>query len=422
VKQTLLAERWRAGKTTLLRAAGPPPRPSRAAQIADAALGIVMAAATLNYTLKGGDAPIGPKPLPPIPGFVPETLPSTGNVGPLQVILAMASGLALAFRRRFPLATFWVVLAATLLLHVGVRDTDSALLTFASCLIAAYSAAMYSPYRVAAITSIVIGAGLIGVRHDATVPQVTAGYVPFLIIIGIGLAANTAHTWKQRLTSVQAEQETSTRQAVEHERARIARELHDVVTHNVAVMVVQAGAARKVIDVSPDQARQSLLAVEAGGRAAMAELRHVMGLLTMSGDGAEPIDLVPQPSLDQLPELAGRVRATGVPVELTVTGTPAPLPAGVDLAAYRVVQEALTNTVKYAPGAHVQINVDYGPESLRVEVADTGATTSVAPDVPGNGRGLIGLRERLALYGGTLQSGIRPTGGYRVSATIPVAR
>jgi signal transduction histidine kinase len=104
-----------------------------------------------------------------------------------------------------------------------------------------------------------------------------------------------------------------------------------------------------------------------------------------------------------------------------VTGTPAPLPAGVDLAAYRVVQEALTNTVKYAPGAHVQINVDYGPESLRVEVADTGAT-SVAPDVPGNGRGLIGLRERLALYGGTLQSGIRPTGGYRVSATIPVAR
>jgi hypothetical protein len=92
VKQTLLAERWRAGKTTLLRAAGPPPRPSRAAQIADAALGIVMAAATLNYTLKGGDAPIGPKPLPPIPGFVPETLPSTGNVGPLQVILAMASG------------------------------------------------------------------------------------------------------------------------------------------------------------------------------------------------------------------------------------------------------------------------------------------------------------------------------------------
>jgi signal transduction histidine kinase len=176
-----------------------------------------------------------------------------------------------------------------------------------------------------------------------------------------------------------------------------------------------------VIDVSPDKARQSLLAVEAGGRAAMAELRHVMGLLTMSGDGPEPIDLVPQPGLDQLPELAGRVRATGVPVELTVTGTPAPLPAGVDLAAYRVVQEALTNTVKHAPGAHVQINVDYGLESLRVEVADTGATFA-SPEVPGNGRGLMGLRERLALYGGTLQSGIRPTGGYRVSATIPVAR
>ena len=173
MKQTLLAERWRAGKTTLLRAAGPPPRPSRAAQIADAALGIVMAAATLNYTLKGGDAPIGPKPLPPIPGFVPETLPSTGPP--------------------------WSVLSR----WTSMRP-------FASCLIAAYSAAMYSPYRVAAITSIVIGAGLIGVRHDATVPQVTAGYVPFLIIIGIGIAANTADTWKQRLTSVQAEQEAAT--------------------------------------------------------------------------------------------------------------------------------------------------------------------------------------------------------------------
>ncbi len=422
VKQTLLAERWRAGKATLLRAAGPPPRPSRAAQIADAALGVVLAAATLNYTLKASDLPVDakPRPLPPIPGFV-EPLHSTPYVGPVQVILAILSGLPLAFRRRFPLATFWVVLAATLLLHVRVRDTDTALLTFASCLIAAYSAAMYSPYRVAAITSLVIGAAFIGVLHDSNVPDITAGYVPFLVIIGIGLAANTAHTWKQRLTALQAEQAAATRQAVEHERARIARELHDVVTHNVAVMVVQAGAARKVIDVSPDKARQSLLAVEAGGRAAMAELRHVMGLLTMSGDGPEPVDLVPQPGLDQLPELAGRVRATGVPVELTVTGKPAPLPTGVDLAAYRVVQEALTNTVKHAPGAHVQINVDYGLESLRVEVADTGAT-SASPEVPGNGRGLMGLRERLALYGGTLQSGIRPTGGYRVSATIPVAR
>ena len=125
MKQALLADRWRAGKTTLLRAAGPPPRPSRAAQIADAALGIVLAAATLNYTLKASHAPIGakPGPLPPFPRFAPEALPGTGDVGPLQVILAIASGVALAFRRRYPLATFWVVLAATLLLHVRLQDT-----------------------------------------------------------------------------------------------------------------------------------------------------------------------------------------------------------------------------------------------------------------------------------------------------------
>ena len=168
MKQTLLAGPWRAGKSTLLRAAGPPPRPSRAAQIADAALGIVMAAATLNYALKAGDVPIDPKPgpLPPIPGFA-ETLHGTGYVGPLQVVLALLSGLSLAARRRFPLATFWVVLAASVLLHVNVRGTDTALITFASTLIAAYSAAIYSPYRGAAITSLVIGAGMIGLLHDA---------------------------------------------------------------------------------------------------------------------------------------------------------------------------------------------------------------------------------------------------------------
>jgi signal transduction histidine kinase len=199
--------------------------------------------------------------------------------------------------------------------------------------------------------------------------------------------------------------------------------LHDVVTHNVAVMLVQAGAARKMIDVSPDEARQAMLAVEAGGRAAMAELRHVMGLLAVTGDGPQPDDLAPQPSLAQLAALAGRVRDAGVPVELSVTGAPTPLPVGVDLAAYRVVQEALTNTVKHAPGARVQISVDYRPKALRVEVVDSGGTQTLldSPDVDGNGRGLVGLRERLAVYGGTLQAGARPTGGYRVSATIPVA-
>jgi signal transduction histidine kinase len=214
---------------------------------------------------------------------------------------------------------------------------------------------------------------------------------------------------------VEADKEAATRRAVQEERARIARELHDVVTHNVSMMTVQAGAARKVMDSAPDQAREALLAVEAGGRAAMSELRHVMGLLTMP----EAVDLAPQPGLDQVAALAGRIRDTGVPVELVVSGTPVPLPPGVDLAAYRVVQEALTNTVKHAAGASVAITVDYRPGEVRVEVADTGGVPSPAA-ASGNGRGLMGLRERLAVYDGTLDAGPRGTGGYRVRAVIPV--
>ncbi len=192
---------------------------------------------------------------------------------------------------------------------------------------------------------------LLGVWHDAAFPDVTAGYVPFLVVLGVAMAANTVHVWKQRVAALEYGREEATRQAVERERARIARELHDVVTHNVAVMVVQAGAARKVLEAAPEKARDALLAVEAGGRAALTELRHVMGLLTMSSD---PPELAPQPGLDQLPALAGGVRDAGVPVELSVTGVAAPLTAGIDLTAYRVVQEALTNTLKHAAGSRVR--------------------------------------------------------------------
>jgi signal transduction histidine kinase len=314
------------------------------------------------------------------------------------------------------------VIAATLLFHADVKQPETALLTFVSCLIAAYSAAMYSPYRTRAIASVVAGAALIAVFRDGNVPDITAGFVPFFVVLGIGLAANATYTWRQRVRALEAEQEATTRHAVQRERARIARELHDVVTHNVAVMIVQAGAARTVIDAAPEKARQAMLAVEAGGRAAMTELRHVMGLLNATAEDGNPgagPELAPQPSLDHLAALAERIRDAGVPVELTVRGTPAPLPPGVDLAAYRVVQEALTNTVKHAAGAHVRITVDYTSDAVDVDVTDTGGTptTSLAA---GNGRGLIGLRERLAVYGGTLHAGARPTGGYRVRATIPL--
>jgi signal transduction histidine kinase len=186
-------------------------------------------------------------------------------------------------------------------------------------------------------------------------------------------------------------------------------------------MVVQAGAARKVLDRAPEQAREALLAVEAGGRAAMTELRHVIGLLTIDSDGDElatTADLAPAPGLDQVPALAARIREAGVPVALTMTGRAAEeLPAGIDLAAYRVVQEALTNAMKHAAGAQVAISVERALDHLRLEITDTGGDRTVTP---GGGRGLIGLRERLAVYGGTLTAGPLLTGGYRLTAVLPI--
>lgn len=431
-----IVERWRTA-VAALRRRSPLPRPTRWMWAADAILAFVLAGCTLGAAVRQGrgEVPVGPVVLPPMaqssvpaphrPSIAPpppaSVLRHLENVQPGQLVLGVLTALPLVVRRRYPLAAFWAVIAASLVFNRRQGGGDPTVYTFLSCAVAAYSAAVYSPYRGRTLTSLVAGAGLLAVFHDENFPSFAPGLVPFLVLLGVGLTANAIHSWKQRLRVLQEEHEAATRLAVDRERSRIARELHDVVTHNVSVMVIQAGAARKVMDTAPDRAREALLAVESGGRTAMAELRHVMGLLTMAGDGPDPAteaDLAPQPGLDQVPVLTDRLRGSGVRVELAVTGTPVPLPAGADLAAYRVVQEALTNTVKHAAGARVRIGIDHVPGAVHIDVSDTGGT-SEAPAGPGGGRGLIGLRERLAVCGGTLTAGERPTGGFRVHAVIP---
>jgi signal transduction histidine kinase len=241
----------------------------------------------------------------------------------------------------------------------------------------------------------------------------------------------------ERLRLAKAEHEAEKRRAIALERARIASELHDVVTHNVSVMVVQAGAARRVLEGTPGEAalageaqlaREALLAVEASGRTAMTELRHLLGLLAPVDEAvaadAGPGELRPQPGLDQVPALIDRVRPAGLDAELSVTGTQRPLPSGLDLAAYRVVQEALTNVLKHVGPARAVVHVEYRPRELRIKVSDNGrpADSGAAdrqPPGPG-GRGLIGLRERIAIYRGELDAGPRPGGGWQVRAKIPL--
>jgi signal transduction histidine kinase len=352
-------------------------------------------------------APLAPEQPYPDGVWVPA---ENDNAAGWLLVVAALTALPLATRRRYPLASFLVI--AVCAFRVYRMDADPTWTVVAS-VIAAYSAPMYSRYRNLAVTCVVLAAALVVGDNRDILPSLPSGLATFLLLSSVGLAANAIHSWRQRARTLEHEQKTATRLAVDLERARLARELHDVVTHNVSVMVVQAGAARKVMDTAPDLAKEALLAVEAGGRAAMTELRQVIGLLTVDNDGT---DLAPQPGIAQIADLAARVRETGVPVEVSLQ-SPEVSP-GVGLTAYRVVQEALTNAVKHAAGASVRVTVSASDTVLRVEVVDDGGAP--AAGAHGSGRGLIGLRERLAVYGGTLTAGPRPTGGYRVLAEIPL--
>jgi signal transduction histidine kinase len=229
---------------------------------------------------------------------------------------------------------------------------------------------------------------------------------------------------EERTWLLERERESAARTAVEAERARIARELHDVVSHSVSLMVVQAGAAREVLDTLPAEAAVALGEVESAGRNAMTELRHLLGLLAPSPGGDDEEDLAPQPSLSRLSPLIDRISFAGLPVEVRISGQPRPLPPGIDATAYRIVQEALTNALKHGDRSPAEVTIRYAEHALRVEVLNggpsvlTGGRLDAGRD--GTGRGLLGLRERVAVYGGDLDARRRLGGGYRVRARIPL--
>ncbi|WP_277751064.1 sensor histidine kinase [Streptomyces hoynatensis] len=355
------------------------------------------------------------RPLPPTHGLVREE-PRPGPPWGLVVLSAMP----LAARRRYPLTAFAVVLGAAL----AIGEDRASWINVLTCVIGACSAIAHSRYRGRAAAVLLLAAVLAAVAFRDTAPELPGWSSPAVVLLSAGVLAGVFQSWRRQLAAsrdryarLQRDQEEATRRAVAEERSRIAAELHDVVTHNVSVMVIQAGAARKVMDAAPERSKEALLAVEAGGRAAMAELRHVMGLLA-APDNERPDGLEPQPGLARLGALVERVRAAGTPVRAEVSLPQEPLPPGVDLTAYRVVQEALTNTLKHAPGAAASVAIGHAGDRLEIVVADTGGVRPAAP-APGNRRGLIGLRERLAVYGGELSAGPTPAGGYRIEACVP---
>jgi signal transduction histidine kinase len=353
---------------------------------------------------------------------------------PPLALLAMLVTVPLAWRRRAPFGALLAMGVAASVLGTGWPEL-SALYTFIVVVVAVFSVGAYAePRRAAVGCALVIlwfwtGALIDNVHHPGRRGPSDLAFVAVVFggawLLGRALRGRGQHTEQlaQRAARLEADQQAQARAAVAAERARIARELHDVIAHSVSVMVIQAGAAEQLLGQAPERARGPLEAVQDTGRQTIVELRRLLGILRE--DGQEP-SLAPQPGLDGLELLLEEIRQAGLPVQLRVEGRPWPLPPGIDLAAYRIVQEALTNTLRHAGPARAEVIVRYQDHAVELEVLDDGrgAGSHAAADA-GSGQGLVGMRERVALYGGTLQAGPRHTTagsaatGYAVRARLP---
>jgi signal transduction histidine kinase len=326
--------------------------------------------------------------------------------------------LPLILRRRYPIVGHFLQIAA----FVATQRQPVSISQLA-ILISIYSVSVYSRWRRVFLIWMAIGAAWIGILFPdsrLSVPSwallLVGGFSVFLTGNAVRNRQMRADVLEERALRLEHERELSMQLARADERRAIARELHDVVAHSVSVMVIQAGAARTLLGRDPERSAEALRAVESNGREALGELRRMLGLLT--GGDTEPA-LAPQPGLEQLDRLIERVGQAGLAVDLHVEGTPRPLSPGLDLAAYRIIQEALTNALKHASGAKIQIRVAYSPEDeLRLEVVDSGGAPLDGAN--GAGRGLLGMRERVAMYGGDLEAGPRPEGGFAVRARLPL--
>jgi signal transduction histidine kinase len=339
--------------------------------------------------------------------------------------LVLLHTLPLAARRRFPLA----VLATTVASGVAFVALDLAPdILWVAIPVAVYSVAAYGDRWVALAGLAVAEAGLAVVQltPGRTGANTWVGNMAFLAatwLLGhfVGVRRLYAAQLEERTAELERAREELARRAVTEERLRLARELHDVVAHAMSVIAVQSGVGAHVADSRPEEVGKALSAIEATSRAALTELRRLLGVLRQ--DSEVQASLTPVPGLANLEGLLAEVAKAGLAVKLRVNGTRPPLPAGVDLSAYRIIQEALTNVVKHAGPARAQVTIRYRDQDVTVEVTDDGrgAVTAAGDGRVGTGHGLIGMRERVQAFGGDLEVGPRPGGGFRVAAQLPLA-
>jgi signal transduction histidine kinase len=347
------------------------------------------------------------------------------RIGTLGVGLALWSSLPLLVRRRWPMAVLAVVEGA-----VAVRllqPTPDLRVAGLGLVVAVFTVATRCPrpralgaaLAVAGVNGLVLLAatllGHAGALHDVVADTIL---VAGAWAVGDNIGTRRAYlaALEERAERLEREQTVVSQRAALAERGRIARELHDVVAHHVSAIAVQAGAAEELAERDPRRARAVLATIQATSREALAEMRAVVGVLHEEGDGAT---LAPQPGLAQLAQLAAQSRAAGLDVRVHVEGRPAPLPDALDVSAYRIIQEALTNTLKHAGATRAEVTVRYAEDGVELSVTDDGALETAPTSLPGAGRGLVGMRERVALFHGRLDAGRLPGGGFRVVARLP---
>jgi signal transduction histidine kinase len=344
---------------------------------------------------------------------------------PLLIALGAVAGLGLLLQSRQPfvgpLAATAAMAVATAIDPASVEDSTT---PFFAILLAAWCFGAYNSPRLALIgLAVLLGTAVFVVNRfeDASAGDVPwiGGFVTAAWLAGFAVRHQATQTQRLRelTTRLKQQQERRAEEAAEAERNRIARELHDVVAHHVSVMTVQSGAVRRLLLPEQEREREALKSVEETGRKALTEMRRLLGVLKDESEERRA-PLAPQPGMATLETLLDQIREAGLPVELSTEGSPVELPPGVDLSAYRIVQEALTNALKYAGPARAWVVVRYGDKALELEVSNDGVDGGAQAD--GGGHGLVGMRERVAVYGGELESGPRPDGGYAVRARLPI--
>lgn len=343
---------------------------------------------------------------------------SIGGVPPLALLVFAVAGAALYWRRREPVVVLGVALLAwAVTLGSGYADLGGV------TIVALYSVGRYAPDS--RWGQVGVGGAVTVLLLDGLTASVPWGEVVFgsLVLFVAWYVGRRLRMRQERADQVRREHAAEAQRIVTQERARIARELHDVVAHRVSLMTVQAGAARAVAAEDLESAVRAMGAVEEAGRQALDELRHLLGVLRPE---TNPDALGPQPGLADLPKLIEQVRGAGLDIRLAMDSVPRELPARVDLFAFRIVQEALTNVLKHAgSGVHAEVRLGTAGGAITIEVLDDGhgVTDTAGPDVAAGGtrgHGIIGMRERALLLGGTLEAGPRPGGGFRVLAQLPI--